>query len=713
MSRSSEKRDVPNSQKDISRSPTEKKLSQALEAPGSLSAEEIRNLLQDLRPYVTELEQQNEALRKDREESLPQNEKWFRELIDRAPVGYVFIDRQGLFQYVNSAWLKMHGYDSADEVIGRHFSLTQNDPDTAASQRIVEQLLSGETIPTGEFSRRCRDGSIGYHTFSVHPVVQAEKIVGLEGFLIDTTQRKLAEEALHKKDAMLARIATQVPGMIYQFMKKPDGSLSVPYSSEGVMDVFGCTPEQVRNDFEPIFKAIHPEDHDKILRTIDESAENMTQWMCEYRVQLPGRPVKWIFGNSIPEKLADGSILWSGYNMDITERKKAEEERKKLQDQLTQAQKMESIGRLAGGVAHDFNNMLSVILGYAELAMDKVGQSHPISIDLLEIHKAAERSMNITRQLLAFARRQTIAPIALDLNETIEDMLKMLRQLIGEDIELAWFPGAHVWPIRIDPSQIDHLLANLCVNARDAITGVGKITIETKNISFDEEYCATHAGFLPGEYVMLAVSDDGIGMAPETLENLFEPFFTTKEASKGTGLGLATVYGIVKQNNGFINVYSEPEKGTTFKIYLSRHIANGENTQIQDRHTHDTIGSETILLVEDEPSLLDMTKMILERLGYTVIEAGTPETAIELARDHAGEIHLLVTDVIMPEMNGRDLSDKLLALYPNLKCLFMSGYTANVIAHHGVLDEGVNFLQKPFTKQQLAVKIRAVLDTGQ
>jgi CheY-like chemotaxis protein len=297
----------------------------------------------------------------------------------------------------------------------------------------------------------------------------------------------------------------------------------------------------------------------------------------------------------------------------------------------------------------------------------------------------------------------------LDLNETIEGILKMLRRLIGEDIDLAWRPGAGVWAVKVDPSQIDQILANLCVNARDAIAGIGKITIETKNVTFDDGYCAGHVGHVPGEYVMLAVSDDGCGIDKETQDRLFEPFFTTKGVGEGTGLGLATVYGVVKQNNGFIDVFSEVDLGTTFNVYLPRHKGKSEQMLKEGSPKPAGRGHETILLVEDEPAILSMTTMMLECQGYTVLAAGTPGEAIRLARACPGEIHLVMTDVVMPEMNGRDLAKNLLALYPNLRRLFMSGYTANVIAHHGVLDAGVNFIQKPFSMQGLAAKLREVL----
>ena len=395
---------------------------------------------------------------------------------------------------------------------------------------------------------------------------------------------------------------------------------------------------------------------------------------------------------------------------DITERKHGKQEQTRLEAQLQQAQKMESVGRLAGGVAHDFNNMLGVILGHAELALRQVDPALPLHADLLEIRKAANRSADLTRQLLGFARRQSVAPKVLDLNEVVAGMLKMLRRLVGEEIAVEWLPDPDLWPVKMDPSQIDQVLANLCVNARDAIDGIGRISIETGNITFDQNYCAIHPEFMPGEYVLLSASDDGCGMEKDTLSSLFEPFFTTKAMGEGTGLGLATVYGIVKQNHGFINVYSELTEGTTFKIYLPRHESEPGRAGAPGAATPAARGQETILLVEDEQAILGLTKRMLEHYGYTVLAAGTPGEAIRLAKEHAGEIQLLMTDVVMPEMNGRALTKNLLSLYPQLKRLFMSGYTADVIAYRGVLDEGVHFIQKPFSTEDLATKVRNALD---
>jgi signal transduction histidine kinase/CHASE1-domain containing sensor protein/CheY-like chemotaxis protein len=391
--------------------------------------------------------------------------------------------------------------------------------------------------------------------------------------------------------------------------------------------------------------------------------------------------------------------------LDITQQKRSEEEKNRLQAQLAQAQKMEAVGRLAGGVAHDFNNMLSVIIGFTEMASEKPAMSDPIQEDLKEVLYAAKRSSELVRQLMAFARKQLVNPVVLDLNDCVSGMLKMLRRLIGEDIDLVWIPGDALWSVKIDPSQVDQFLANLMVNARDAIEGTGKVTIETTNVFIDQDYCRVHAGSVPGEYVLLAVSDNGCGMDKEIQTNIFEPFFTTKDIGKGTGLGLSTVFGIVKQNKGYINVYSEPGQGTTFRIYFPRFVGNPISDETIEVLKKPVKGSGTILLVEDEEAVLKLAKTMLQRLGYAVLTAGKPVEAINLAAEYAGDINLLITDVVMPEMNGVRLAEKLTSFRPGIKCLYMSGYTANLIVHLGILKKGAHLVQKPFSFNILADKV--------
>ncbi len=396
---------------------------------------------------------------------------------------------------------------------------------------------------------------------------------------------------------------------------------------------------------------------------------------------------------------------------DITEWKRADAERQSLQTQLLQSQKLEAIGRLAGGVAHDFNNMLHAILGHVELALQDLPQENPLAKNLREIEKAANHSADLTKQLLAFARKQTIDPKILDLNETVEGILRILERLIREEIELVWIPARHLWPIRMDSTQVHQVLTNLTINARDAIEGVGKIVIETGVAEFDEEFCTVHAGHLPGRFVMLAVSDTGCGMNKEVQAKVFEPFYTTKEMGKGSGLGLATVYGIVRQNHGFINVYSEPGKGSVFRFYIPRcedtdPAAEGEETIPK---ASPMIGTETILFVEDEKALLEMGRIFLEKLGYHVLVAGHPDEAIRIGEKYAGPIDLLITDVIMPVMSGCDLMERIVVTRPGIRTLFMSGYTADVIVHRDILREQFHFLQKPFSIGDLADKVREVL----
>lgn len=433
---------------------------------------------------------------------------------------------------------------------------------------------------------------------------------------------------------------------------------------------------------------------------------------CELRLIREEHAPLWVrLESSISREDGDEQPVNRVVISDISELKQAEEVRQNLQAQLLQAGKMESIGRLAGGVAHDFNNMLTVIIGQAVLALMNMDENQPNYAGLQEIRTAAERSAVLARQLLAFARKQVIEPRVIDLNQTVSGMLSLLRQLIGEDITLTWLPGKDLWPITMDPSQIDKILANLCVNARDALGGSGTLTLETHTSTLDTEFCATHPGSVPGDYVVLVISDNGCGMDNETLVNIFEPFFPTKEPGKSTGLELASLYGVVKQNNGYITVISETGIGTTFEIYLPRHLE--ATVQMSGKQPIDPVvrGSETILVVEDEPAILNIVTLQLEWAGFTVLSAATPGEAMQLAKDNADNLHLLLSDVLMPEMNGRDLARNLLTLYPHLKQLFMSGYTADVIASKGMLDEGVNFIQKPFSITELVDKVRKVLES--
>ncbi|MCI0620867.1 MAG: response regulator [Acidobacteria bacterium] len=393
--------------------------------------------------------------------------------------------------------------------------------------------------------------------------------------------------------------------------------------------------------------------------------------------------------------------------------KEAEEraENRRLEEQLRQSQKVEAVGRLAGGIAHDFNNLLTAIIGYSDILLHDLGDNNPLSAEILEIKKAGQRAATLTSQLLAFSRKQVLHPRVLDLNDVVADMDKMLRRLIGEDIELVTLFGPELGRVKADPGQTEQIIMNLAVNARDAMPQGGKLTIETTNAELDETFARKHMAVKPGPYVMLAVSDNGRGMDAETQSHLFEPFFTTKELGKGTGLGLSTVYGIVKQSGGNIWVYSEPGEGTVFKIYLPRVTETVETWEpsIKDQ-TEKLTGTETVLVVEDESVVRNLVRSVLQRNGYTVLEANHGEEALRIAIRHQGTIHLMVTDVVLPHMSGRQLAERMATIRSNVRVLYMSGYTDNAIVQYGVLDPGIAFLQKPFTPDALARKVREVLD---
>ena len=433
----------------------------------------------------------------------------------------------------------------------------------------------------------------------------------------------------------------------------------------------------------------------------------------EEQVRMPDGETRIFNTVKVPFRGLEGTVYGlAGISRDITDSWREAKERKLLQEQLAQSQKMETVGQLAGGIAHDFNNMLAVILGQTELAKLRLDDKPRLSTAIDEIQKAARRSSDLTQQLLAFARKQAITPKVMDLNSGVSGMATMLHRLIGENVELSLQLKIHLWKVKIDPNQLDQILTNICINARDAIEGHGKLVIETNNIVLDEAWTQPHYNLLPGKYVVISISDNGKGIPPEVRKQIFDPFFTTKKVGEGTGLGLATVYGIVKQNNGIIDVYSELDLGTTFKIYLPA----SETDQVNDIAVGQDLlleGSETILVVEDEEAVLDLTTDMLKNLGYTVLSANTPKDGLKITATYPEPIDLLLTDVVMPEGNGLDFSTQLTAKRPGLKTLFMSGYTAEIIAKHGILEEGLFFIEKPFSLTKLSQKIRETLDAPQ
>ena len=625
-------------------------------------------------------------------EALQDSEKRYRRLFESAKDGILILDADtGEVVDVNPFLLQLLGY-SYDALCGKYIWELGVFKDIAASKDAFQALQDNEYIRYEDLPLETQDGqSIAVEFVSNVYLVDHSKVIQCNIRDIAAQKRAKAE-----RTRLMAAIEQVGEGIFVT-----DAQGTIQFVNPAFKRMTGYSGEEAVGQNLRILKS---GEHDELLyRNLWETISGGKTWSGQMVNKRKDGTLYTEETTISPVRDALGQIVnYMGVGRDITDNLR-------LAAQFQQAQKMEAIGLLAGGVAHDYNNMLTVILGYAELAQRKVDPTQSLYTDLEEIIKAGKRSTGITRQLLTFARKQTIVPVVLDLNKAVTNMLNMLRRLIGESIDLLWLPEQERTLVKMDPVQVDQMLANLCLNARDAIADVGKITIETGNVVFDEAYCADHVGFVAGKYVLLAVSDNGCGMAKEPLDQIFEPFFTSKEVGQGTGLGLSMVYGIVKQNNGFINVYSEPGKGTTFRIYLSRCADQAVDAQGERAVEIPSSHGETVLLVEDEPALLKMSKMMLQKIGYRVLAAGTPGEAIGLAKKHAGEIHLLLTDVVMPGMNGKDLAERVHVLCPNMKILFMSGYSVNMITSQGVLDESVNFIEKPFSMNDLGVKMTEVL----
>jgi two-component system, cell cycle sensor histidine kinase and response regulator CckA len=654
---------------------------------------------------------QEERSRQKQAEQLRKANELLRFHLDNTPLALIQWDHERRVIRWSKRAEALFGWTEA-EVIGKRFSEFRFifPEDAQGVDDLLSKLIRGDISECTHVNRNLtKDGrllicewhnSVFYHQGETAQNCTVHSVFSLAN---DITERRQAEERLREVTAQLQGIMDYSPLLI------SDVDLEGNYRlvNRAICEVFGKEASELIG--KSVRELTSPELARQFLSRIETIRQTCEPLVVEDILTIDG--VEHVFDTVLfPLFDAENRVTSvGGIAHEITDRRQAEKMRAHLESQLRQSQKLEAVGKLAGGVAHDFNNMLSVILGHAELVMEAMVHTDPLYRNIKEIRAAARRSANLTQQLLVFARKQTITPKIIDLNEVIGGVLEMLRRLIGEDIELIWKPGVAVWKVKTDTSQIDQLLANLAVNARDAIAGTGTIAIETQNVTLTEEFCESHVGALPGDYVLLSISDDGCGMDHDTLAQIFEPFFTTKPQGEGTGLGLATVYGIVKQNQGIVNVQSELGRGSTFLIYLPRCDGHEEVSESPTSCSDVTPSSGTVLLVEDEPALLKLAAWQLSRLGYHVLSAGSPRAAIELSRQYQGEIQLLITDVIMPDMNGRDLWEKLSVDRPRMKSLFMSGYTADVIATRGVLEEGVHFLQKPFTKDALATKTREAL----
>ncbi len=634
--------------------------------------------------------------RKLAEKLLARSEERFREFFEESLTGYFVANEYGRFQICNPSCLKILGLESIETAFRsslKNFLMTSED-----WTWLISALKAHGAVDSACLMRRFDARVIDVQASYVGEFDGEGELRSIKAYFKDVTEQKKAEIALrdseekfhsifdHALDAIFVRSVEE--GRITKFFEvNAAACLLLGYDREELLEM---TPVDIEigKTWEEI-----------LLRAEEIRAKGALDFETMFRTKS---------GNTVLVDLNVHRFTYQNRLMNVSIVREITE-RRKMEEQLRQSQKMEAIGRLAGGVAHDFNNMLSVIIGYADMAMMMLKVEDPLYKSMEAILNAADRSADLTKQLLAFSRKQTAIPQIIDLEETIAGSKKMLGRLIGEEINLKVITTGKIWKIRIDPTQINQILANLVVNARDAISGVGTVTIEMLNTVVDESMDRHALKAVPGDYVMMAIRDTGAGMNAETMEHIFEPFFTTKEEGKGTGLGLATVFGIVKQNQGIIHVYSEPSIGTTFKIYFPRFIGKVEETDEKVNPAIPT-GDETILIVEDEKAVLNLMVSIVEASNYKVLSANDPEHALKLVGENDGEIHLLLTDVVMPSMNGKELSDKIKDLRPGIKTLFMSGYTSDIISERGLVDEGIHFIHKPISREALIRKVREVLD---
>jgi two-component system, cell cycle sensor histidine kinase and response regulator CckA len=632
-------------------------------------------------------------------EALQRSEEYFRSLIENALDIIAVLDTEGTVRYGSPSILRVLGFDP--QALAQHdlFSLIHPE-DRASVQAILNEARDDNRARSFEFRIKHKNGSwrvleaIGrrFSMDSTRP-----------GYVLnsrDITERKHAEEALRQANETLRAVIDTSPLAIYTL----DPSARVQTWNGAAERIFGYPAVDVIGRPLPI---IFPEDLPEFRDGLDEIARGGIISGLERRARRRDGSAVEVSQWAAPLRSGAGSFVGSvAIVADDTDRKR-------LEEQFRQAQKMEAVGRLAGGIAHDFNNLLTVITGYCQMLLDRLEPVDPTFEDMQQVLKAADRATTLTKQLLAFSRKQIVQPKVVDTANLIHEMDHILKRLVGEDIELHLSVPHDIGKVRVDPGQIEQVIVNLAVNARDAMPKGGRLTIETQNVEVDEKIVARHLSMEPGPYVLLAISDTGVGIPPEMLVHLFEPFFTTKEKGRGTGLGLSTSYGIVKQNRGEIVVYSEPGVGTTFKIYLPRVDAPVEVEYVPAVETRRVRGTETILIVEDEEGVRKVLVEMLTHQGYRVLVAGGGPEALELFHQHCGPLDLLITDVIMPKMSGRELADQLRQPRPDLKVLFVSGYTDSAIVNHGILEPGTVFLQKPFSPEQLTSKVRDILESAE
>jgi len=617
--------------------------------------------------------------------------------MDSAINGLAILDAGGKYIYVNPAYARMIGNTNREALLGKSWREVSEARNVAPVEPEIREALKLHGKWFGPLPMQHSDGTVVQTEMAITTLPDGGTICVSQ----DITQRVSAQRARAETEIKYRMLIEQVAAISYIAEIGVNGQWY--YISPQIETMFGYSAEEWLANSRDWIRYIPVEDHPTVLAAEEANARG-ERFQAEYRIIRKDGQTMWVNDTAVVVRGSDSHPVVEGLIVDITDRKM-------LENQLLQARKMEAVGRLAGGVAHDFNNLLTIIKGYVEMAQQRCLDRPELHGNIRHIEEAADRAVALVRQLLAFSRKQVLRPKILDLNTIVVNLDQLLRRLMNENIEMKTLVSRDVAAIKADPGQVEQVIMNLVVNARDALPNGGRIFIETSNVDLDSAYTLDHTVVLPGPYVLLAVTDTGIGMTADTVAHIFEPFYTTKESGRGTGLGLSTVYGIVKQSGGYVWVYSELGRGSTFKVYLPR-----VNDAVQASPPPEIPaaamrkGHGTILLVEDEPAVRELTQTVLSERGYTVIEAPTPEEAERLAGNNGAEIHLLLTDVVMPGMSGRELAKRLTERYPNLRVLYMSGYTYNVIAQDGTLEEGISFLQKPFTPQVLAQKVREALD---
>ena len=605
-------------------------------------------------------------------------------------------DTDGRITYCNDYFLELTGW-RREEVLGADYLATFLPPGNPARLEFARAMATGQVAQHFRNEILTRTGERRDIEWNDTVLLEEERVVGLVSIGEDVTERMKAEGALRRSEADFRGLVEHATVGIHR--STPDGRFLTVNPALVRMLGYASAEEMLRLDLSRDVYA-EPARRDTLVAECErrDQAETETEWKRKDGSCITVRvSVRTVRG-------PDGRIdCYEGIVEDVTQQRS-------LEAQVRQSQRLEAVGRLAGGVAHDFNNLLTAITGYGDLLLQELGPDDPKRADVEEIRAAADRAAALTRQLLAFSRKQVLQPHVLDLNEVVRTLEKMLQRLIGEDIKLVFSAGAELGAVRADPGQIEQIVLNLAVNSRDAMPDGGQLTIETANVLLDADYGRKHAGAAPGEYVMLAVSDTGTGMNAETLSHIFEPFFTTKELGKGTGLGLATVYGIVKQSGGYVWAYSEPARGATIKIYLPRVHEAVQSVEPAPVLLGVEGGSETVLLAEDDPAVREVASAALAQKGYRVLRAPDGQTALLMAGAEPGEIAVVVTDLVMPGMTGREVAEALAAARPGIRVIYMSGYTDDAVVRHGVLEQGMEYLQKPFTPRALMLKVREVLD---